>query len=40
MVEAPYLEAKEVEIDADHRQQIEAETAQAAQMELPEDDDF
>jgi len=42
LAEAPTLAPIEVEIDDEHRRAIEAENAEAAAMELPEDegDDF
>ena len=39
LVEAPLLAPVEVTIDEDHKKAIELETAQAAEMALPEDDE-
>ena len=39
LVEAPLLAPVEVTIDDDHKKAIELETAQAAEMALPEDDE-
>lgn len=39
LVEAPVLAPAEATIDDNHRAEIEAETKQAAEMALPEDDD-
>ena len=40
LVEAPTLAPTEVTIDDNHRKQIEEEAAQAAEMELPEEEEF
>uniref|UniRef100_A0A7S3U3M9 GTP-binding nuclear protein n=2 Tax=Strombidinopsis acuminata TaxID=141414 RepID=A0A7S3U3M9_9SPIT len=40
LVEAPTLAPTDVTIDDDHRKQIEQEAAQAAEMELPEEEEF
>ena len=40
LVEAPTLAPTEVTIDENHRKQIEEEAAQAAEMELPEEEEF
>jgi GTP-binding nuclear protein Ran len=39
LVEAPLLAPSELQLDADHMAQIEAETKQAAEMALPEEDE-
>ena len=40
LVEAPTLAPTDITIDDDHRKQIEEEAAQAAEMELPEEEEF
>mmetsp|Transcript_31060 Transcript_31060/g.22547 ORF Transcript_31060/g.22547 Transcript_31060/m.22547 type:complete len:215 (+) Transcript_31060:51-695(+) len=40
LVEAPTLAATEITLDENHRKQIEEEAAQAAEMELPEEEEF
>jgi len=39
LVEAPVLAPVEIHLDENYRRQIEAETAEAAQMALPENDE-